>query len=293
MTFPIRFAVEPSTTSGAVWVRLRPDDKHGRGEFLDAVARNFSAPVAVTDPPELCDVAKIGMPARAWCNKLRVTEGDSGALELQGLVSCIDQVLVKPLVDGTIWARVGIIDDFVHPVTGQHLGPKLTSIELSSPPFECGDDLYLERKDLENMANVANTLSPETTLILAKLNGYTAENETRAIEKCALTELPETRKLSREFLFEHIIKPVKLELATRRLRENASAGRPMRASVSEGAATRPADASKPVLDVSRFACEPNRFSKVIAHVKATNPGLDHERACALASDLSRSHTVIG
>lgn len=286
MIHTIRLSAEPSAKPGLQWLRLMLDERNGHAQALDEIVANFSAPIAISDPECTCDIAVTGQPARGWVNTLQVRAGLEG-YELWAGVAWIDQ-LRDACANGTLWARVIVEENAIHPVSGANLGAKLRGIEFTAPP-----SLLESQKETQTMTTANTTTTLSTEAIIAKLAKYegAAPNKTIAVERCILAEDPTAKLLSRDALYAERVHPVMVALGADRLRAAARAGTPMR--VTSEQPTQSAAQAKPVLDVSRYVGEPTTFARIMAHVRTMNPGLNHDRAHELASNLSRSHAIVG
>jgi hypothetical protein len=289
MIHTIRLSAEPSTGPGLQWLRLMLDERNGHAEALDEIVANFSAPIAISDPECTCDIATTGQPARGWVNTLQVRAGLEGS-ELWAGVAWIDQ-LKDVCANGTLWARVIVDENAVHPVSGAQLGAKLRSIEFTAPP-----SLLASQKETMTMTTATTTTT--TTTLLAALPRFRKEapNDCIALERAARELLPEAKSMSHQDLYRDIVHPAIVALGAQKfVAASNRAGATVRASSasSEAAATSKVDPSKPVLDVSRYVGEPTTFARIMAHVRTMNPGLNHDKTHELASNLSRSHTIVG
>lgn len=301
----IRLASEPSAMPGMVWLRLASDPSGYLSEDFDAARRNH-VPTPIAFPPGP-DLAVNGQPALGWVTLLDVRQASDGrGLELWGLTRWL-AAANEYLPDGEqLWARVHIADA-IDARTGVHVGARLQPVELVPPPFAP----QFTRSPIANSRHIRLTKDHPTmttqnsspvAILLAALPAYRegAPNDAVALERAAREKIEGAKQLSRERLYELHVHPALAKLAEQKLLTASKAGhlrQPLPAFTasalrSGGKVEASRTEDLPVLDVRDQTAGRNATEKLILHVKAKNPRIDHDAAFLEAMRLKETHRVL-
>jgi len=283
-----RITAEAANEPGRQWLRLQLDERDVSTASIDQMVANQRSPVAIVDPANICNIPERGQPARAWIEELEKRDSLFG-YELWGLTGWIDIEYARACASGSLWCRTIVDRAALDPITGYPIGTKLMRVELCASPFpqtltrgnQASD--CIERKKIETMSTA------NTTTLLAALPRFRSDspNDVIALERAARELLPEAKNMAHGTLYETIVHPALVELGADRMRAAARAGTPMRAS-SAGAAT----TQKPVLSVAKYE-GPNKFVKLMAHVRSMHPDWNHDRVHQAASEIATTHQIEG
>lgn len=128
----------------------------------------------------------MGAPAQGWAMDAKVVDGSDGKAQLHTLTRFLEPALGYVKAGSYKWASVAVAFNHIHPVSGQNVGARLTSIALTNTPFIEG-----LQQLVASMRQAAGSGSPEVAL---RFNFFdTAEGPTEA--NTSLKELfgiPET-----------------------------------------------------------------------------------------------------
>jgi hypothetical protein len=159
-------AVEATDAKAPVWMQIAKEGKYkGHPDFpevdftrpvLESVITNFrkhpayvagkdglgSAKVVPFDyehaselDPTSGSIPLNGAPAPAWVLELQVRDAEDGTAELWALTQLGDQARAQIQKGEYQWTSVAVWRNAVHPVTGEPIGPVLTSVALTNHPF--------------------------------------------------------------------------------------------------------------------------------------------------------------
>lgn len=166
--FGVRLTQDGSDNDGPVWIQVAREGnwkgsaKYGTVEFsrqtLEKLVKNLHAHPSFEKGPDglgcktvvpydyehASEVALAapnhgstptsGAPAPAWVLDLQVREGDEGA-ELWALSKLGSQVRTQIREGGYQWTSVAVWPNALDPVTGERVGPVLTSVAFTNHPF--------------------------------------------------------------------------------------------------------------------------------------------------------------
>jgi hypothetical protein len=85
--------------------------------------------------PTSGSIPQKGAPANGWVLDLQIRDGADGKAELWALSDFLPDTRQQIRDGGYQWTSVAIWPDAVDPVSGQKIGPRLTSIALTNHPF--------------------------------------------------------------------------------------------------------------------------------------------------------------
>ncbi len=85
--------------------------------------------------PTLGDVPVVGAPAQAWALDLDVRAGADGTAELWALTRYLEPARTYVREGRYKWTSVSVLFNGTDPVTGEDVGPTLTSIAFTNDPF--------------------------------------------------------------------------------------------------------------------------------------------------------------
>lgn len=160
----MKLASEVVETDGPVWIQIAREgtwEGHPKGPFefdtktFAEIIKNFRAhpsyhqgPDGLGDarvvpfdyehasemPPTSGTVPLTGAPAPAWALDLQIRAGEQGA-ELWAWTELSDQARQQIRSGGYQWTSVSVWPNAIDPVTGDTIGPVLTSVAFTNHPF--------------------------------------------------------------------------------------------------------------------------------------------------------------
>lgn len=213
-----------------------------------------------------------------WVRDLRVVDGKGGRAELQALTRWLPTGQQKVKSGETPWASVAVVFDAIDPVSGERVGPMLTSIAITPKPFlEDLPRLAAERKHI-NRPEQGDEQEPN----VIDLSHYPGANDyERAMSY--VREQPGGAQLSHDDAFR---KARQLVLAARATDESKE----IVLSADE------CEDDRPALDIS-LALGRNRFERVISALAVEHGDsfrrLSFAERHAIASRALRERRIVG
>ncbi len=234
-----------------------------------------------------------GAPAQGWVLDLEAREGDEGA-ELWALTQWLEPARTYIKEGRYNWASISIVFDAVDPITGERIGPLLTSIAATNTPFVPG----LQKLAASRGAQQGNSMPPK--IDLDRYEGRNAYEKALAYVRTQ----PWGKALSHESAFSRARDIVRENGEAKLCLKADGPGRspvPLAAAVSRSLPSSPADTpdpdpdAEPVLDLRR-APGVNRYEKTM-FVLGTELGesfvaLSHEDKHRLAWTALRTREVV-